>query len=144
MKKGLIEPPLAQSSKGAPHTLNHLTPSPPFPQSSLGGTWTRSFSILFLPVTIDISKSPQVRFLIVWLSLIYFPVYQLEVRNSVHLPLTYIPHLHHLQLEAHLETSQRLQWGLFCKNNKRVDAVCYFRWWAPPWIWQDTKFGCDQ
>ena len=38
------EPPLAQSSEDAPHTLNHTTPSPPpFPQASPGGTQARSF-----------------------------------------------------------------------------------------------------
>ena len=32
------QPPLAQSYKGAPYTLNHTAPSPLFPQTGLGGT----------------------------------------------------------------------------------------------------------
>ena len=53
------EPPLAQSSKGASHTLSHTTLPPPFPQTSQEGTPTQPFSIWLLPV-----ESPQVGFLI--------------------------------------------------------------------------------
>ena len=41
------ESPLAQSSKGASHTLNHTTPSPPFLQTGPEGTRTQYFSIRF-------------------------------------------------------------------------------------------------
>ena len=48
----LVSPPLAQSSKDAPpppatytHTLNHITPSPLFPQTGSVGTKIRSFLI---------------------------------------------------------------------------------------------------
>ena len=34
------EPPLAQPFKGAPHILNHATPSPLFPQTTPEGTRT--------------------------------------------------------------------------------------------------------
>ena len=65
------EPPFAQSFKGASHTLNHITPFPPFPQTSPGGTRMQSFqsgfnSFTFSPInTSRISKSPQERFLLV-------------------------------------------------------------------------------
>ena len=65
------EPPFAQSFKGASHTLNHITPFPPFPQTSPGGTRIQSFqsgfnSFTFSPInTSRISKSPQERFLLV-------------------------------------------------------------------------------
>ena len=49
MKKTLTAPVLAQLSKGAPHTLNHTTPLPPFPETSPGGTPTRSISIRSIP-----------------------------------------------------------------------------------------------
>ena len=38
VKKTSTKQPLAQSSKGASRTLNHTSPSPRFPQTSLGGT----------------------------------------------------------------------------------------------------------
>ena len=40
-------PLLVQSSKGPPHTLNHTTPSPLFPQTGLWDTWAWSFSIWY-------------------------------------------------------------------------------------------------
>ena len=47
----------------------------------------------------------QVRFLIVWLSLNSFRIYQPAVTDSMHLQSTYTPHLKHIQSEAHLEYS---------------------------------------
>ena len=72
------EPPLAQSFKGAPntrthtHTLNHTTPSSPFPIKSRRYTNPLFFNpVLILLLsnptnTREISNSPQVRFLLVW------------------------------------------------------------------------------
>ena len=37
VNKSSTESPLAQSSKGAPHTLNHTVPSPLLPQTGLRG-----------------------------------------------------------------------------------------------------------
>ena len=47
----------------------------------------------------------QVRFLIVWLSLNCFPIYQPAATDSMHVQSTYTPHLKHIQSEAHLEYS---------------------------------------
>ena len=43
------EPPLAQSSKVAPHTLNHITASPSFLRTSPGGT--RNVIFLYASIT---------------------------------------------------------------------------------------------
>ena len=75
--------------------------------------------VFFNPVTAsrittsNISKSPQIRFLIVWSSIYYFPVHQPAVTNSLHLQSAYAPHLQHLQSEAHLESSQTSVMGPF-------------------------------
>ena len=51
------EPTFAQSFKGASHTLNHITPFPPFRTCTY---------VIFSPInTSRISKSPQERFLLV-------------------------------------------------------------------------------
>ena len=42
-----IKAPLVQSSKDAPHTLNHTTLFPLFPQTGLGDTRAWSFSIQY-------------------------------------------------------------------------------------------------
>ena len=89
------EPPFAQSFKGASHTLNHITPFPPFPQTSPGGTRIQSFQSSFNPFTFSpintsrISKSPQEGFLLVSSSVNYFPVHQPAATNSMHFQSTY-------------------------------------------------------
>ena len=90
-------------------TLNYTISSPPFP-SNKSRRYKNQF--FFNPVTptswittCDISKSPQVRFLIVWSSLNYLTVHQPEVTNSMYFHPTYIPHLQHLQSETHFKSS---------------------------------------
>ena len=50
------EPPLAQSSKVAPHTLNHITPSPSFLQTSPGGTR----NVIFLHASITQPRTVKI------------------------------------------------------------------------------------
>ena len=89
------EPPFAKSFKGASHALNHITPSPPFPKTSPGGTRIQSFLSGFNPFTFSpintsrISKSPQEGFLLVWSSVNYFPVHQPAATNFMHFQSTY-------------------------------------------------------
>ena len=125
------ESPLAQSSNGTPHTLNHTTPSLPF-LKKFRRYKRLVFSISVTPSQIiasDISKSPQVRFLLAWLRLNYFPVHQPAVTNSMHLLSTNNPNLQHLQSEAHLDYSQ---------TSARVETVGYFGGRAPSWMFDKT------
>ena len=68
--------------------------------------------------TREISKSPQVRFLLVWSSLNYLPVHQPAVTNSMHLQSPSTPHLQQILSEAHLESSRTSQWSLIADTVK--------------------------
>ena len=81
-----------------------------------------------------ISKSPQVRFLLVWSSLIYFPVHQLAATNCMHLQSNYTTYLQHIQSEAHLESSRIFAVELSCGNSQHIKPVGYFCRRAPLWI----------
>ena len=61
--------------------------------------------------TNDIYISSQVIFFIVW-------SHQPAVTNSMHFQSTYIPHLQHLQSEAHMESSQASAVGPFFEKKK--------------------------
>ena len=74
------------------------------------------------------------RFILVWSSLIYFPVHQPAATNSMHLQSTYTPHLQHIQSEAHLKSSRTSAVELYCGNSQRIKAVGYFRRRAPSWM----------
>ena len=55
------EPPLPQSFKGAPHTLNHTNPSPSFSQTSPRGTQKQfSFNpVIILSVPVQSAQTTQ-------------------------------------------------------------------------------------
>ena len=86
-----------------------------------------------------ISKSPQVRFLFVWSSLIYFPVHQLAATNYMHLHSNYTPYLQHIQSEAHLESSRIFGVELFCGNSQA--RWLFLQKSSIVDLWQDSK--CD-
>ena len=118
MEKKSIEPTLAQLlAQGAPHTRNHTTTSPPFPQK------TREIhdSCLFSPVTSStiptsgISKSPKVRFLTAWSSFSCFTVYQPAAKNSMQYSALQIPWNLELTLRLHL-----LEWYRHCPRCLRT------------------------
>ena len=134
------EPPLVESFKWAPHTLNHTTSSPPFPNTSRRYMTTVFFNpvlILLLPSPINtsqISKSPQVIFLLVWSRFNYFPVCKPVATNSMHSQYTPTPHLQHIQSETHLESSRTSAVDRFCENKQRIKAVGYFCRRTPSWM----------
>ena len=125
VKKTWTEPPLAQLTKGASPTLNHTTLSLPFPRNK-----SRRYTnlIFFIPVTPSriissgVSKSPQIRFLIIWSSLNYFTVHPPSATNSIHLQSIHILQSQHLQSEAY--------WG---SVRTSVVELC-FRRRAPSWM----------
>ena len=88
VKKTSTEPPLAQSSKGTSHTPIYTAFSAPFPKNK---SRRYNISVFFSPytpsriTTSGISKSPQIRFLIVLWSLNYFTVHRPATTNSIHL-----------------------------------------------------------
>ena len=88
VKKTSTEPPLAQSSKGTSHTPIYTAFSAPFPKNK---SRRYNISVFFNPytpsriTTSGISKSPQIRFLIVLWSLNYFTVHRPATTNSIHL-----------------------------------------------------------
>ena len=91
----------------------------------------------FTPIPINtrgVSKSPQVRFFKVWLSLNCFPVHQPVATNSMHLQSSSTPHLQHLQSEVHLKSSWTSTVDLFCRNSQCVKVVGCFCRWAPSWM----------
>ena len=112
------------------HSFSHLQPTSP------EGTRTRSFSVRVLPVESTeaiFPKSPQVRFLIVWLSLYYFPIHQPAVTNSMH-----FVHLHPTLTAPPIRDAFGVQPSIcggtfFCKNSQLVKAVGCFRGGAPSW-----------
>ena len=117
--------------KGTPHIETHTTPSPSLPPNK-SRRYTNPF--FFSPITSSliitsgISKSPQVRFLIVWSSLNWFTVHQPATTDSVHLQSTSISHLQYLQSEAHLESSRTSAVELFWGNSQCVKTIgCFCR-----------------
>ena len=126
------ETPLAQSFKGAPHTLNPTATSPFFSNKSRRYTNLVFFNLvlillLFSPINKrEISKSPHVRFLLVWSSLSYFPVHQPAATNSMHLQSASTPHLQHIQSEAHLESSRISAMKPFCGFWMRFCPIILF------------------
>ena len=56
VKKSSTEPPLAQSSKGDSHSLNHTTPFPHFPQASPGDIRTWSCPVTPSKITTSTNK----------------------------------------------------------------------------------------
>ena len=69
--------------------------------------------------------------------------HQSVVTNSMHLQSSYKPHLLHLQLETHLESSRTSAAEVFCRNSQHTKAVAYFRRRAPLWNF-DRMFDCIQ
>ena len=87
-----------------------MLPLPPLPSNK-----SRTYSIVFFffnlvtPTRITISgicKSPQIRFLIVWSSHIYFPLSQSSVTNSMQLQPTCKSCLQYFRSEPYLMSCQ--------------------------------------
>ena len=129
------------SCKGASHTLNYIT-------SSLSPINFRRYTNpvyfnLFTPnwtITSRISKSSQVRFLIVWSSLNYFTVHQPSATNSIHLHFTHTPHWQHLQSQAPLESGRKPALELFSGNFERLKPLVVFPG-ELMYVWHNSK--CD-
>ena len=118
VKKTSTEPPLVQSSEGAPHIINHTALFPPFPASP-GGTRTRYFSIRLLPV-----ESPQAVILFDWASTTSLNTsLRQQFPSTCNLP-THL-HLQYLKIEGKLESSQTSTVELFAEtfNNLRPLAI---------------------
>ena len=95
-------------------------------------------------VSSDISKSPQVRFLLAWCSLNYFFVYQPVVTNSMYFQSIHNPHLQtfngmHLSSSSVSVVRPFLRKKLTCSNRwlflRRSSSVI---------AWQDSKCNSPQ
>lgn len=87
VKRLSTEPSLAQSSKSTTDILNHIILFFPLPKIIPRGTQNKLFFILITPsgiTTFNFSKSADVRFLIVYSGLKYFPVNQYVVESSIY------------------------------------------------------------
>ena len=92
--------------------------------------------------TNDIFTSLQVRFLIVWSRLNYFPVQQLLVTNSMHVQSTNIPHLQHLQSGGWFGIQSNIFGGAFLQMLSTCwDHTLFSRRSSIVDAWQDSK--CD-
>ena len=87
----VLRRPLAQSSEGAPHALNHTAYSLPSSFKQVyqihdPGPFHSGYSQSIH------HKSPGVRFLMVWSNVNHFPVQQPAATNSMHLQSIHSPH----------------------------------------------------
>ena len=115
-------PPLTQSSKDAPHTLNHTAPSSLFSQLGLGDTRAWSFSVWYSQLNHHKRDSHITRSKISY-SVIepqLLPLHQPMTMNSMHLHSMHIPLLQHLWSNLHLKSDQSSVGEFFGTNSQRV------------------------
>ena len=126
VNKTSTQPPLAQLSKGTPHTLNHTAPSPLFHQTGLGGTQAWSFWMQLLPV-----KSPHARLpyhqKYYFLYLRNFTSFLLYTSLWPRIPCTSSPPTPHIPVPPVRCTFESLWWGFFCGSSLHARAVGCFR-----------------
>ena len=98
-------PPLVQSSKSTPHTLNYPI-QPPSKTSLFQSRYSQS------------NHHEQVRSIKILSSLNYFPVQQsVPFANAIHLQSTNVPHLQHLSNRKRIQNPvEHLQWNFFAKK----------------------------
>ena len=130
--KASAQPQLAQSPKGAPHTLSHTTPSCPFPQAGPGGIRTRSFLVLHSQ-----SNHHKRDFYIITSKTSYSSISKTSLCTNLWLqiPCTCSPHTPHIDLQCLSFGIQVNVWGgVFCGNSQCLKAVGCFHGGAPSWM----------